>query len=100
MVEECSARNTGSCAIRACIIEGWFVVSIFQSFLSGNQHSQVYLHSHGFDAQAQCNPIVTGIASSKSWGVCRLPWPTWAMRGGVAYWQRARLTPGHMTPNF
>lgn len=37
IVEDCENRNADTCAMRACIIENWFVTNIFQMFLSGGQ---------------------------------------------------------------
>merc|ERR1712150_331806 len=53
--EECLIKNAGNeCAQNVCITEGWFVLSLFQQFLSFNQHDSSLLHSNGFNVESQC----------------------------------------------
>ena len=55
LVEKCEQMNTGSCAIRACVIEGFFVIKIFQAFFdTESNHESGYLHSDGFDPDLNC----------------------------------------------
>jgi len=67
IVEECTSRNADktACAVNSCIVEQWFVVSIFQSFLGGNQHTPNNLHINGFDVDNEC-PTRPGTASEHS----------------------------------
>lgn len=83
--QECQERNVGNnCAIRACIVENSFVMNIFQTFLLGNQHSATYLHSNGFDTEANC-PTTKGQASEKAccgWYPERRPFKTYGGNRG------------------
>lgn len=67
IVEECQVRNAdkSACSINACIVEQWFIVSVFQSFIGGNQHREDYLHVNGFDTDSEC-PTRKGAASDHS----------------------------------
>merc|ERR1711879_404972 len=65
LVEECNARNDNDCAVGACIVEGAFVLKIFQSFISGNQHDSKYLHGNGFNVAEECQ-VEGGVASEKA----------------------------------
>lgn len=65
VVEQCVSRNADLCPQRACIIEGWFVTSIFQMFLSGTPMDLAQKHADGFDVTENC-PTTTGTQSEKS----------------------------------
>lgn len=65
IVTQCQDENQHSqCSINACIVEAYFVINIFQSFLAGNQHSEIFLHNNGFDVDVNC-PVIHGQASDK-----------------------------------
>jgi len=64
LVEKCDELNpTDQCASRACKVEGWFVISIFQAFFDPESgHSSALLHDNGFDTTTEC-PTKTGVKS-------------------------------------
>jgi len=53
---KCDELNPNdNCAQRACKVEGYFVISMFQAFFDpDNNHSSALLHSNGFDTQTSC----------------------------------------------
>lgn len=53
---ECEAKNQGNnCAIRACLVESYFVLNIFGAFLSGvNAPKTIYKHENGFNTSMEC----------------------------------------------
>lgn len=53
---KCQERNSeDKCAERACIIEGYFVLNVFQAFFDPSQnHNLHFLHSNGFDREEEC----------------------------------------------
>merc|ERR1711909_201433 len=69
IVADCAVRNEGNnCAIRACIIEGWFVMNIFQEFFTGPPLDTTLSHDEGgFIPREQCTmQNHAGIPSEKS----------------------------------
>merc|ERR1712110_414313 len=55
VIDDCNAKNTDdACARAACIVEGKFVMDIFQAFLGGLQLDQSVKHENGFDVMAMC----------------------------------------------
>merc|ERR1711879_187802 len=56
LIEKCQERNMNDrCAERACIIEGYFVLNVFQAFFDPQQnHSLQFLHANGFDREEEC----------------------------------------------
>lgn len=69
LVGSCSQKNAGDqCKIDACVVEGWFVTSIFQLFFGGFQLDMTAKHQEdgtGFDVDASC-PTTKGEFSEKS----------------------------------
>lgn len=65
VVAQCEDRNDDSCAARACMVEGWFVTSIFQMFLSGGVMDLEPKHADGFSVADNC-PTKSGTQSEKS----------------------------------
>lgn len=67
VVEQCNVRNPDDpCGNRACIVEGWFVTSIFQMFLSGGVMDMEPQHEGGnFDINENC-PTHPGQQSEKA----------------------------------
>ena len=59
LAAKCKERNgDDSCAERACIIEGYFVLNVFQAFFDPSQnHNLLFLHENGFDREAECTNI-------------------------------------------
>merc|ERR1712150_127070 len=53
---ECEMKNSGNkCAIRACLVESYFVLNIFGAFLSGvNAPKPAYKHENGFIPSQEC----------------------------------------------
>ena len=48
-IADCTSKNLGNtCAIRACIIEGWFIQNIFQAFFGGSALDTSLKHTNGF----------------------------------------------------
>jgi len=56
---ECEAKNTNNCAIRACVIENNFILSVFAEFLSGSLFDPSLKHELGFDPKEEC--VVPGV---------------------------------------
>merc|ERR1711881_529856 len=55
IIADCGDRNVGdNCAIRSCIVEGWFVTNIFQAFFGGHNLDQSIRHQNGFDVAGVC----------------------------------------------
>merc|ERR1712010_286699 len=53
---ECASKNVGNdCAIRACVIEGNFVLSIFAAFFNQVDFNPALKHENGFD-NSVCDP--------------------------------------------
>lgn len=46
-------------ATHACIVEGHFVINIFQWFIAGYSHDMSYQHKNGFDPSLECQPVAT-----------------------------------------
>ena len=66
IVADCNARNAGdNCAVRACILEGWFINNIFLAFFGANQLDLSKQHDNGFEVDEQC-PIISGTRSEHS----------------------------------
>merc|ERR1712226_550417 len=66
IVSDCALRNVDdNCAIRACIVEGWFVNNIFQAFFGGFAIDTSLQHDNGFSVKDQC-PTNQGMKSEKS----------------------------------
>lgn len=66
IVSDCALRNAGdNCAIRTCIVEGWFVNNIFQAFFGGFAIDTTLQHTNGFEPKTQC-PTSNGMKSEKS----------------------------------
>lgn len=65
IIADCNIRNTGNnCAIRACIVEGFFVNNIFQAFFGGSGIDASLQHVNGFQVDDQC-PTQQGQKSEK-----------------------------------
>jgi hypothetical protein len=64
LVSKCDELNPGNnCASRACKIEGYFVIAMFQAFFDPeSNHSPALLHENGFDPKVEC-PTKTGVKS-------------------------------------
>ena len=55
IVADCALRNEGNtCAIRACIVEGFFIQNIFQAFFGGLSVDMSKLHGNGFEVADEC----------------------------------------------
>jgi hypothetical protein len=56
LITKCDELNPDSmCGNRACKIEGYFVIAMFQAFFDPeSNHSPALLHSNGFDTKAMC----------------------------------------------
>jgi hypothetical protein len=56
LVSKCDELNPGdNCASRACKIEGYFVIAMFQAFFDPeSNHSPALLHINGFDTSTEC----------------------------------------------
>lgn len=56
LIDKCKERNpTDICAERACIIEGYMVLNVFQAFFDPSQnHDLLFLHENGFDRESEC----------------------------------------------
>lgn len=66
IIADCQLRNSGdNCAVRACIVEGFFVNNIFQAFFGGNGIDDQLKHSNGFSVDDQC-PTQIGQKSEKA----------------------------------
>merc|ERR1712150_208361 len=61
---ECNSRNAvDSCEARACMVEGYFVVSIMDLFVSGHFADPMKQHSMGFDHSSICHAKGVGASS-------------------------------------
>ena len=54
VVVECEAKNNNNCAIRACVIENNFILSVFAEYLSGSIFDPSKKHDFGFDPSSEC----------------------------------------------
>merc|ERR1712178_100436 len=56
IVADCNIRNIGNnCAVRACILEGWFITNIFTSIFGATQFDVTKKHSDpDFNEEEQC----------------------------------------------
>ena len=53
--EDCAEKNAGSmCAIRACIIENWFVTNSVMLLMMGQRVDDAKKHRNGFDPELEC----------------------------------------------
>lgn len=53
--KRCAKKNKTNCAIRACIVEGYFSINLFKLLTSGVKYDTNLLHSKGkFDPKDQC----------------------------------------------
>lgn len=56
LISGCTNANAGNmCAIRACIVEGWFANAVLDIFTSQHYvHEPGLLHANGFDKELNC----------------------------------------------
>lgn len=56
LIDACTNNNPGNlCAIRACIVEGWFANAMLDIFSSNSyDHDPLLLHANGFDPDENC----------------------------------------------
>ena len=73
----CVAANQGdNCAARACSVEGYFIMNIFEHFLNEGSLDMTAVHSEGFDTSV-CTRSSTGGASTSE--ICCGSYPERAM---------------------
>jgi len=51
---ECESKNDNNCAVRACVIENNFILSVFAEFLSGSIFDPSKKHEFGFNVETEC----------------------------------------------
>lgn len=64
LVNTCEVVNSDDCAKHACMVEGFFVIQIFNLFVSGESVDDSYKHSNGFDDRGGC-PTLPGYGESE-----------------------------------
>lgn len=57
---ECEDKNTNNCAIRACVIENYFILNVFAEFINGNVFDPSKKHEYGFNAKEECVSVNGG----------------------------------------
>ena len=60
MHQECSAWNRNGCAYRSCMVEGFFITSLFELLGHGARVVSEYNHQNGFNHDERCTKV-TGI---------------------------------------
>lgn len=80
--EECNRQNpVDSCQSRACMVEGWFAISMFEIFVSNYHIDETAVHSNGFDPIEECPIIKKGPSERECCGIYPIRFPYKTLNG-------------------